>query len=113
MERRAAPRAECRVEASLDCGGDPFPANTVNVSVKGALVNTAASPRSCEPVAITLFLSDGGTWSAVRCPGRVVRADAGRLGIEFDEMSRQAFTRVRSLIAANSADPPAAQTHAA
>ncbi len=104
-EKRACSRVDCVLQATLEYEGTDFPSTTVNLSLTGALVNTAASPRKAEKV--TIVLSAEGEQPALRCPGRVVRADTRGVGIAFDPLSLATRAQLRDLLAARSDDPQA------
>ena len=104
-ERREFSRVRYEVEATLELGGELFGSEIVDLSLRGALVNTAASPRKGQQVALRFRLPQDGVPVSVRCTGTVVRADTRGLGVQFDEVDLESFQELLEVVKANSVDP--------
>jgi PilZ domain-containing protein len=104
LERRVFTRAACGLQAILECGGDHFASEILDVSLSGTLVNTGASPRKGSPVSVTFTIPGSEPLLEVHCLGHVVRSDQRGVGIEFSEMSAGSFRRLQQVVAAQGDD---------
>lgn len=105
LEKRTFTRVVFDIDATLEYDGEEFPSRIVNLSVKGALVNTGASPMKGRAVAVKFCSEVGDESIAFCCPGRVIRADSRGVGIEFEGLDMNTFEQLRDIIAAKSSDP--------
>jgi hypothetical protein len=105
-ERREFRRVQYDVQAVLEYAGETFPSDLIDLSLKGVLISTAASPRKGAAVNVRFTVPQGDK-EEVCCPGTVVRADQRGLGIVFDEVGLESFSWIREIVAANSNDPDA------
>jgi hypothetical protein len=106
-DRRAFARVDCDIEATLELEGEGFPSTITGLSFKGALINTAASPRKGDKVAISFSAPQAGQEAPLRFAGRVVRAEHRGLGLEFEGLDTETLGRLRDVIAAHSDEPQA------
>ncbi len=104
QERREFSRVRYGIEAQLVHAGETFASDLVDLSLKGILVNTAASPRKGRKVEV-VFRPAQETAEEIRCGGTVVRADHRGLGIMFDEVDLASFNWIRQIVSANSGSP--------
>ncbi len=106
-ERRTFTRVECDLPATLEYEGESFPSQLLNLSISGALINTAASPEKGKPVTICFVLELEGQQVSMSCTGLLARAEQRGLGIEFERLSLSTFQRLRDYVASHSQDPDA------
>ena len=101
-ERRAFSRVECAVDATLQVEDESFPSKIRGLSLNGALIDTAASPRKGDKVTVTLTMA-----LTVRCPGRVVRAERRGLGVAFEDLDQESLAHLRDIVSAHGVAPEA------
>jgi hypothetical protein len=104
-ERRNFSRGDCEIDATLEYAGQEFVSELINLSLSGAQINTAASPRKGELIAITFSATEEDEAVTIRCIGRVVRADIRGVGIRFEQMSMESLRPLRRLVEAHCDDP--------
>jgi len=106
-EKRGFSRVAYSVEATLEYLGERFASEIIDLSLKGTLINTGASPRRGDRVAVTFRLAQTGVPVSIRYEGTVARADRRGLGIEFDEMGLDSYAELKRIVVANNGDPEA------
>jgi hypothetical protein len=104
QERRDFSRVNYAVEATLEFAGETFASDLIDLSLKGVLVSTAASPRKGQEVQLRFRLVQEADVE-IHCGGSVVRADHRGIGIAFTDVDVESFNRIRSIVSANSGDP--------
>ncbi len=107
LDRRTFTHVECNLPAMLQLEGMRFPSQLLDLSISGALVNTAASPEKGQPVALFFDIEVKGQPISMICSGRLVRAEQRGVGIEFENLSMATLEQLRSYVAALSSDPEA------
>jgi hypothetical protein len=108
-DRREFSRIPYDVEATLEFQQELFESDLIDLSLKGALVSTGASPRKGQQVALRFRLAQSGVPVSVRCTGTVVRADPRGIGVQFDEMDVDSFNELKAIIGHNTGDPEAVE----
>lgn len=107
MERRKRSRVEGRFTATLLAGDREFSVETLNLSLKGMWCK--AFPGCAELVGQGCFMHLALAKEAfIVLEARVVRAEEGRLGVEFLSLpDEESYAHLRNLVRFHSEDPDA------
>ncbi|MFP4354074.1 MAG: PilZ domain-containing protein [Phycisphaerae bacterium] len=104
QERRHFSRVKYDVDATLEFQQELFESDLIDLSLRGALVSTGASPRKGQEVALRFSLAQSGVPVSVRCQGTVVRNDQRGVGIRFDQMDVDSFNELKAILSNNLGD---------
>lgn len=108
MENRTFSRflaLSAKIEATVEFNGKAYQGWLKDVSLHGVFVSVSAEiPRGAE-VEVTMWLEGKSSGSSVKCRGVVVRAADSGVGVEIRDMSKEAFTYYRSMVANICRDP--------
>lgn len=101
-EKRHSTRIEAGFEAYVTVGDEVIPVATMNISMKGALLEGCENCQDGAMAELHIPLSP-----AVRIvtEGEVIRARDGIVAMKFKEMDELSFTFLHRLVQLNASDP--------
>lgn len=104
-DRRGLTRVGYRIQAVIEHRHGTFTARVVDLSLHSMGIIGCEQLPVGESVAVTIALLEGSPDFTVRVLGKVVRADAAGVGIEFEQIDVDSFAHLRKIIAYNTGDP--------
>lgn len=101
IERRDFSRIPFHRQAMLRVGGADVACDSWDVSLRGALLRTAARVRAAagQPCALTIHLDAAG--SVLQMNGSIAHAADGAIGVEFRSTDLESFAFLRQLVEVN------------
>ncbi len=108
--RREFTRVPSGLEVDLSLAdGSEITGYLENISLRGVFVRTSERAPSGTECRITLHLAGRGGPFTLEASGFVVHVDQEGLGVCFDEITFEAFERLRNLVFYNADDPGAVE----
>ena len=98
-ERRKSPRVQVDVQGELLLGDKSFPANVLNISLEGCLVETSARPRMREVVTLRVRLGMSTEEVNLKVIWQSYGQGPGKIGTQFFRMTEdQVHTMVAGIL---------------
>ena len=103
-EKRRFSRVPFSITAQIDGAERRFKADVSNLSLRGAFIHGGEAIPAGQALSLTLELIGDSSDLTVTVSGRVIRASADGIGIEFEHMDLDSFIHLRNIVAYNSGD---------